>query len=449
MNWLRRLFNKVPQPQSPGWPRTYLPVQQAGVAVTPDTALTFSAVWACVSVIARTMATLPWRVYEKSPGGKREIDRGLSWLLNTQPNAEMTAVSFREALMMHVLTWGNAYAEIEWDGAGRPVALWPLAPDTVCPMRDAPGAPLYYQVTSSGGTHRLDPTDVLHFHGMGWDGLRGYSPVQMAARSIGMGIAQDTFGQAFFANGTIFGSVIEMAGNLNPDQIKQAEAYFNDKQRGPANAFKVKVAPVGTKVNPISMPLTDAQFLESRKFSVTEVCRWYGVPPHKVADLERSTNNNIEHQGISFVSDAIVPWAVRLEQEVNVKLVGPRVQGRVFTKLDVDELMRGDSAARATYYKAMTQMGAMSINEVREREDLNSIGSEGDVYLVQLNQTTLERLLETPAATPATTAVTAPTQGGEEAGGTEVPEGPENASQPQPQRSKIRLEALDYIRRVA
>lgn len=448
MRWWKRLFNKVPQPQSPGWPRTYLPVQQAGVAVTPDTALTFSAVWACVSVIARTMATLPWRVYERSPGGKKEIDRGLAWLLNTQPNSEMTAVSLRETLMMHVLTWGNAYAEIEWDGAGRPVGLWPLAPDTVCPMRDAPGARLYYQVTSAGGTYRLDPTDILHFHGMGWDGLRGYSPVQMAARSIGMGIAQDTFGQAFFANGTIFGSVIEMAGNLSSEQIQQAEAYFNDKQRGPGNAFKVKVAPVGTKVNPISMPMTDAQFLESRKFSVTEVCRWYGVPPHKVADLERSTNNNIEHQGISFVSDAIVPWAVRLEQEVNVKLIGPRVQGRVFTKLDVDELMRGDSAARATYYRAMTQMGAMSINEVREREDLNSIGADGDVYLVQLNQTTLERLLEPPtAATPAATAATTGTQGGEEEEGTTIPETPENALQPQ--RSKIRLDALAYIRRVA
>ena len=405
MNWWQRILNLVARPRSVGYARTYLPQSQGGVTVTPDTALTLSAVWACVSVIARTMATMPWRVYEKSPAGRRELDNPLAWLLNNAPNKEMTAVAFRETLMMHVLTWGNAYAEISWDNAGRPTALWPLEPDRVTPTRDAPGSPLYYLVTGESRSYRLEPEDVLHIHGMGWDGLTGYSPVQMAARSIGIGIAQDTFGQAFYANGTVFGSVVEMPGNMNAEQIKTAEAYFNDKQRGPGNAFRVKVAPAGTKINGISMPLTDAQFLESRRFSVTEICRWYGVPPHKVADLERSTNNNIEHQGIEFVSDAIVPWAVRLEQEVNSKLIGARVQGRTYTKLDVDELMRGDAKSRADYYRAMTQMGAMSINEVREREDLNSIGSDGDVYLVQLNQTTLEQLVADPpkagAAAPA------------------------------------------------
>jgi phage portal protein BeeE len=192
---------------------------------------------------------------------------------------------------------------------------------------------------------------------------------------------------------------------MSKEQIKDAEDYYNGKARGPDKAFRIQVAPSGTKAHQLSMPMTDAQFLESRKFSVTEVARWYGVPPHKIADLDRATNNNIEHQGIEFVTDAIVPWAVRLEQEANAKLFGARAQGRVYTKLNVSALMRGDSKSRADYYRAMTQMGAMSINEVRALEELNSIGPDGDTHLVQLNQTTLERLVEgEPEPQPAASA---------------------------------------------
>jgi hypothetical protein len=146
----------------------------------------------------------------------------------------------------------------------------------------------------------------------------------------------------------------------------------------------------------MGMPMTDAQFVESRQMSITMAARWLGVPPHKIADLTRSTNNNIEHQGIEFVTDAIVPWAMRLEQEANSKLFGLRSTGRIYTKLIVNALMRGDAKSRAEFYRTMTQIGAMSINEVRELEDLNSIGPAGDQHLVQLNQTTLEHLVENP-----------------------------------------------------
>jgi phage portal protein BeeE len=142
--------------------------------------------------------------------------------------------------------------------------------------------------------------------------------------------------------------------------------------------------------------MTDAQFLESRRFSVNEVARWYRVPPHKIADLERSTNNNIEHQSIEFVTDTLMPWIKRLEDEANAKLVGKRAQGTVYTKIAVNALMRGDSKSRAEFYRTMTQIGAMSINEVRALEDMNGIGPAGDEQLVQLNQTTLERLVADP-----------------------------------------------------
>lgn len=431
MNLWQRIINLVrPQPRRE---RAYMPYSQAGVNVSEDTAMTFSAVWACVSVISRTVAALPWGVYEKATNGRKELSGQLAWILNNQPNPDMTAFSFREVMMHHVLLWGNGYAEITRDLAGRPASLWPIAPDCVDPRRNDAGE-LVYRVRSSDGSYTdLPASNVMHIHGIGFDGLVGYSPVRMAARSIGMGIAQDAFGQAFYANGTVFGSLVEMPGNVNGAQIKQIEDDMNDKLRGPDKAFRVKVAPPGVKVHNPSMPLSDAQFIETRKFSVTEICRWYGVPPHKIADLERSTNNNIEHQGIEFVSDAIVPWAVRLEQEVNTKLVGNRSQGRVYTKLAVNALMRGDATSRANFYKAMTQMGAMSINEVRALEELNGIGPDGDVHLVQLNQTTLEKLVEMPVDEPAQPAVTDEPE-------TEEPAKPTNI---------IRMGAIEFMRQQA
>jgi HK97 family phage portal protein len=267
-------------------------------------------------------------------------------------------------------------------------------PDRVTVEREEDGQ-IVYEHRGETETTELAAANVLHIHGLGFDGLVGYSPIRQAARSIGTGMAQDTFGQSFYANGAPISMLIELPGSMTKEQIEDAEKYHNDKHSGPDKAFRVKVAPKDTKVHQMSMPLVDAQFMASREFGVTEICRWYGVPPHKVADLTRSTNNNIEHQGIEFVQDAIVPWAVRLEQEANIKLFGARAQGRVYTKLMINGLQRGDSKARAEWYRTMTQIGAMSINEVRELEELNSI-PDGDKHLVQLNQTTLERLVEEP-----------------------------------------------------
>lgn len=415
--------------------RVYMSPFQAGVAVTEDTALTYSVWWACVRVVSQTVAALPWGVYEKTQAGRREIDGLLAWLLNNQPNPEMTAISFKEALVAHALCWGNGYAEIVYDLAGRVSQLWLLAPDRVCPERNQDTGGLQYRVTNGDGSQDiLPPSRVFHLHGLGYDGIVGYSPVRMAARSIGLGIAQETFAQAFYANGAVFGTMVEFpTKTMAPDQIADAEAALNDKGRGPAKAFSTKVVPQGSKPHNLTMPLQDAQFLESRKFSVPEVCRWFGVPPHKVADLERSTNNNIEHQGIEFVTDAIVPWCVRLEQEANIKFIGQRSLGRVYTKLSVAGLMRGDAKSRAEYYRTMTQIGAMTVNQVCAFEEMNGIGPAGDAHLVQLNQTTLEYLVDNPGVKASAPAV------GD-------PPAPEPAPAQQKQTNVIRAAALEWAR---
>lgn len=420
----------------PAQSRVYIPQGQAGVLVTEDTAPTFTAFWACVRVISQTVAALPWGVYEKTAAGRREIDGTVSWLLNNQPNPEMTAFSFRETLIAHVLSWGNGYAEIAFDLAGRPAQLWLIAPDRVCPERNQETGELQYRVTNGDGTQSiLEPWRVLHLHGLGFDGIVGYSPVRMAARAIGVGIAQETFAQAFYANGAVFGTMVELpTSKLSPEQINDAEKSLNDKGRGPGKAFSTKVVPQGSKPHNLTMPLQDAEFMAARKFSVVEMCRLMGVPPHKIADLERSTNNNIEHQGIEFVTDAIVPWCVRLEQEANVKLIGTRAQGRVYTKLSVSGLMRGDSAARAALYRTLTQIGAMSINEVRALEEMNGIGAAGDSHLVQLNQTTVEWLVDNPGAKASAPA------------GGEAPPADDPEETPAPPTNVIRAQALQWLR---
>lgn len=422
--------------QQPGETRVYVPYRQAGVVVSEDTALTNAAVWACVRVIAETVAALPWRVYRKTQSGREAMNsHAVDWLLNNQPNGEQTAFAFREQLMAHVLTWGNAYAEIERDGAGRAIALWPITPDRANPRRTDTGDLVYDVADDAGNKSTIAATNMIHLHGLGFDGLVGYSPVRMAARSIGLGIAQDTFGAAFYANGTTFGGLVEVPASMNAPQIADQEAYLNGKHRGPDNAFRIRVVANGMKYTQIGMPLTDAQFIESRKFSVTEVARWYRVPPHKIADLERSTNNNIEHQSIEFVTDTIVPWVTRLEQEVNVKLFGARAVGSVYTKMSVNALMRGDAQSRANFYRLMTQMGAMSVNEVRDLEDLNGIGDAGDEHLVQLNQTTLEKLVEAPPAASQQTPADPPQAAAPNPNGN--PDTPSNV---------MRREALSYWR---
>lgn len=424
--------------------RVFVPMRQAGALVTEDTALTLGEWFACVNVIARTVAALPWHVFSRSALGRSQVDGSIAWLLNTQPNPEMTAFSMREAMVAHLLTWGNAYAEIQRDLSGRVVALWLLTPDRVCVERRREDNALIYRVRNEGAAESILTADqVFHVHGLGFDGLVGYSPVRLAARSIGVGIAQDTFAQSFYANGGQLGTVLEMPAGMNPQQIKDMEALYNEKHQGPDKAFKVKVAPSGMKVHPIGMPLNDAQFVESRQFTVTMAARWLGVPPHKIADLSRATNNNIEHQSIEFVTDAIVPWAIRFEQEANIKLFSPRAQGKVYTKLIVTALMRGDSKARAEYYRVMVAIGAMTINEVRALEELNGIGPTGDAHLVQLNQTTLEWLVANPGAKAA---APAPAPAPQEGDGKDGDGGDGQQRPPRSADNVIRREALEWYR---
>jgi HK97 family phage portal protein len=288
-------------------------------------------------------------------------------------------------MIASALLWGGGFAEIVRDGAGRVVELWQIAPDRVTIDRVNRDGRLVYVIDNHSASNTvLEKDQVFHLHGLGFDGISGYSVVRLAARSIGIGMAAEKFGASFYANGTWVGGVLQTDAQLSINARTNIKESWAEMHRGPDRAFHPAILEEGLKYQPLGMPMTDAEFLATRKFQVTDIARWFRVPPHKLADLERATFSNIEHQSLEFVQDTVLPWAIRLEQEANVKLFGLNRQN-FFTKLNLNALLRGDAASRFRAYSIGRQWGWLSANDIRELEDMNPIGEQGDIYLIPLN----------------------------------------------------------------
>jgi HK97 family phage portal protein len=368
----------------------------AGVYVDEDLALRYAAVWRCVDVISKAIAILPWCVYQKTSKGRKEVENDIYWLLHNQPNPEMQPYAFKHLLSSHVLLWGNAYAEIERDLGGRPKWLWPITPDRVTPSRRENGAIVYLVSQTGAQPAEIEPENILHIRGLGFDGLMGYSPIRMAAQSIGAGIAMDKFGAKFFANGANMGGTITHPQKLNDQARKNLRESIEQATSGD-NANRWLVLEEGLKAERMSIPPDEAQFLESRKFSVLEICRWYGVPPHKVMALDRATWANVEQLGLEFVTDTIQPWVTQFEQEADLKLFGRVNRGVFYTKFNLAALLRGDMKSRYEAYEIAHRNGWMNANEIRALEELNPIPN-GGMYVMQAQMTTREQIKKGPQA---------------------------------------------------
>ena len=366
----------------------------SGAMVNQRSAMQISAVYACVRVLAESIAGLPLQVYQCGKKGSREkaVEHPLYFLLYDEPNPEMTSFVFRETLMTHLLLWGNAYAQIIRDGRGQVIALYPLMPDRMRVDRDENGQIYYrYQLGADelhldkAGTVDLSPKDVLHIPALGFDGLVGYSPIAMARNSIGMAIACEDFGASFFRNGAAPSGVLEHPGVLkNPEKLRAAwEAQYG----GSGNSGRVAVLEDGMKFNPIAIPPEQAQFLETRKFQVDEIARIFHVPPHMIGDLERSTFSNIEQQSLEFVKYTLNPWVCRWEQALTRSLLSPKEKREYSIRFNVDGLLRGDYQSRMNGYAVGRQNGWMSANDIRELENMDKISEEqgGNLYLVNGN----------------------------------------------------------------
>ena len=364
----------------------------SGKPVNERTAMQTTAVYACVRILAEAVASLPLHVYEyQDDGGKKLVhDHPLYYLLHDEPNPEMTSFVFRETLMSHLLIWGNAYAQIIRDGAGRVLGLYPLLPDKMDVQRDDKGNIYYVYSRNSDenpmfkeyGDIRLKAEDVLHIPGLGFDGLIGYSPIAMAKNAVGMTLACEEYGASFFANGANPGGVLEHPGVLkDPSKVRES---WNSVYRGVNNAHKIAVLEEGMKYQQIGIPPEEAQFLETRKFQINEIARLYRIPPHMVGDLDKSSFSNIEQQSLEFVKYTLDPWVIRWEQSLQRSLLLPGEKGKYFIKLNVDGLLRGDYQSRMNGYAVGRQNGWFSANDIREMENMNPIPDEegGNLYLI-------------------------------------------------------------------
>jgi HK97 family phage portal protein len=370
------------------------PSVSSGVSVNEQTALNYSAVWAAVQRISGDVGSLPLVLYKRVGDGKEPLrDHPTYRLLHDQPNPDMTAVVFRETMQAHLLTWGNAYAEIDWRGDGRPQALWPIDPSRVTPERDA-GGNLYYKVQNySKADMKFAPENMLHIPGLGFDGTCGYSVIQKARESIGLGIAMERFGGAFFGNGATLGGTLTHPGRLSDQAKKNLRESFNARHRGVDRAHNVGILEEGVVYTPLGVPPDDAQFLESRMFQVTEIARWFQVPPHMLADLTKSAFSNIEQQQIDYYTGTLRRWLVRWEQEINRKLV--LQQGTQFVEHVIDGLLRGDIESRYAAYAVGRQWGWLSADDVRAKENMNPLPAEaGRIYLVPINMAPADRINE-------------------------------------------------------
>ncbi len=361
----------------------------SGVTVNEDTAMRFITVYSCVRVLAEAIASLPLFVYRERPGGgaDKARDHPVFELLYNQPNDEMTTTTWREQQIGNLVISGNCYSVITFNGRGQPAELYPVPWTQVQPFRDPADNKIKYQITDRGKSEIYPAYKVFHIPGLGFDGIMGYSPIHMAAESIGVGMAAAQFSARFYGQGMNIGGVLEHPAALSDRAYERLREDLEARGSGLANSWRPLILEEGMKFNRIPMPLTDAQFIETRKFSRDEICGLFRVPPHMIANLERSTNNNIEHQSLEFVMYSLLPYITKWEKAITWKLFTrqERAQG-YYAKFNLSGLLRGDYKSRQEGLAIQRQNGIINANEWREMEEMNPIdGTDGSAYMVNGN----------------------------------------------------------------
>ncbi len=359
----------------------------SGVSVTERNADTVSAVWAAVGLIADDVSSLPLMLYKRLPnGGKDKFeDHPLYRLLHDEPNPEMGSMVFRRTLQAHACIWQNAYAEIERDMVGRPIALWPLIPENVSVHRNRIGGLEYVHNNGDGSRSVIPAADMLHLVGRSHDGTVGCSLVEKARESLGLALATERFGASFFGNGATFGGVVSFKGAKPPEMSDENyRAQLNARHQGVNRAHQLLALYNDATYSQPGVAPNNAQFLETRTFQIREVARWFKIPPHKLADLADATFSNVEQMNTEYFVSAIRPWLVLWEQELSRKLINRLERRQQFIEHSIEGFLRGDSTARSAFYTALFNIGAITINEVRGYENLDPLPG-GDQAFVQVN----------------------------------------------------------------
>jgi HK97 family phage portal protein len=383
----------------------------AGVAVTPESALTFTAAFAAINVLSTDLASLPVGVYRRRDDGTEvpAFDHPAHKRLHRNPNDEQNAFRFRQHLWGHTHGWGNGMAEIVRGGDGELEALYPLNPRTTR-IRRKPGrdgtpdrGPLYYEIDD--GRKNLAAENVLHVAGLGFDGLQGYCPATLAKEAVGLGLGAEQFGATFFGNGAKPGGVLEVPNRLSETAQRNLRESFERVHQGGPNAHRVAVLEQGVTWKDTQIPPDAAQFLATRQFQVIEIARMWRVPPHKLGDYSQAHLANLEESNLDYLQTTLLGWVVAFEAEANWKLFSEEEQDAgYFVKHDLTHLMRGNMQARVSYFQGMRNMGVMSANDIATREGMNPIPAAegGDKRIVQGQYVELSQVGEVGATEPGT-----------------------------------------------
>jgi len=365
-------------PRRPFWAR-------GGTVVNEDNATQVAAFHRGLIYISTQIAKLPWDVKDST---NNIVEGGISSLLNLSPNPEMNAFRWRLCMVQQAIIHGNAYAEIERDGAGRPIAMWPLESARMELQRTITnGALVYAYADPDGGTIYMSPRDVFHlpnFHTK--DGLIGQGIISYGREVLGIQIAADNMAAGIFHNSGIPSGVLTHPGKLSDEAYLRLKESWMEQQGG-RKSGSTSILEEGLVYTPINIDPNALQFLQSRQFGVLEIARFLGVPPTKLFDVTASTYSNVEQSNLEVATDTLDTWATNLEIEADVKLLNNRYGGR-FTDIDLYAIFRGDMKSRSDYFKAMMSVGAMTPNQIRAREGLPGYGKEGDNYYIATNNFT-------------------------------------------------------------
>lgn len=349
----------------------------SGVSVNEEKAIGLSAVYSAVRVISESLAVLPLQVFKRTSKGRDLMyDHPLYRILHDEPNTYQTAFTWRETGAAHQCLWGNAYSYIQRDALGRIFGLIPIEPSWMEPKLDTKRNKIFYVLN---GKDVIEQSNIIHTPALSFDGIKGKSPVQLARESYGLAFAQETYGAKFFGNGANLNGVITHPGKISEKALKNLQASWNKKYGGIDNAQKTAILEEGMKLEKMSVPPEEAQFLESRKFQINEVARWFRIPPHLLADLDRATFNSVEQLDIGFIKYSLSPWLKRWEQELNRKLLTEDEKKDHYIEFNVEGFLRGDVKTRTEYYSKMIASRVLNPNEVRRMENRNDYEG-GDEY---------------------------------------------------------------------
>lgn len=360
------------------------------IAINQQTAMKYSAVFACVKVLSETHACMPIMLYRTKKDGDREriTNSNIYDVLHNAPNEEMSPFSFKEALMTSLCLGGNAFAQKLKNIRGEVVGLNPIDWQNVTIDRDKETQRLVYKISGTKDNLENIPLtrdDIFHIPGLSLNGINGLSPISYESEAIKLGLSYQKFGVKFYENGATPSGVVEIPSEMRDDAFQRFKGDFKKNYAGMVNAGTPMILEGGTKYTPLAMKQTDAQFLESRRFQTEEIARIYRVPLHLIQDLTRSTNNNIEQQSLEFVIYTMLPWVKRWEEAINQQLLtaNDRKSG-YYVEFSIANLLRGDIKSRSEAYSIGRLNGWLSINDIRRLENMNAVEG-GNEYMQPLN----------------------------------------------------------------